>query len=89
MVGSRRFPTAVGPLARPEKLRAAPDGLPNGLVGERLENPGRALEVAVLELGFDQELQDAMRKLFESKGIPVPEWGRRGRRGGWGRGDGA
>jgi hypothetical protein len=25
-----------------------------------------------------------MRQLFESRGIPVPEWGRRGRGGGWG-----
>jgi hypothetical protein len=33
--------------------------------------------------------KDAMRQLFESKGIPVPEWGRRGRKGGWGRGGGS
>lgn len=30
--------------------------------------------------------KDAMRKLFESRGIPVPEWSRRGGQGGWGGG---
>jgi hypothetical protein len=29
-----------------------------------------------------------MRRLFERNGIPVPEWGRRGGKGGWGQGGG-